>query len=145
MLTLSLSPLFYPKTSGGPPQSIFSLPKMSDPPPPLCFVIPYYMYFLGHPPFPFQFLFKKKNIVKYHKDKKYSIKTPISETMVSYRLHFAVVFLNSILYRGFDCWFLPPSKFVNQFAINNNRYSVVFHLPNHANDKLIHAYRKKFR
>ena len=44
-----------------------------------------------------------------------------------------------------NAWLLPPASLVHQFAKINNRFSIVFHLPSHDNDNIIHAYRKMFR
>ena len=50
-----------------------------------------------------------------------------------------------ILISHSNAWLLPPSSLISQFAVINNRFSIIFHLPNHDNDNLIHLYRMKFR
>ena len=44
-----------------------------------------------------------------------------------------------------NAWLLLSASLVHQFAKINNRFSIVFHLPSHDNDNIIHAYRKMFR
>ena len=40
-------------------------------------------------------------------------------------------------------WLLPPTKFIQDFAAQNSRFSLFFHLPNRDNDNWINLYRKK--
>ena len=44
-----------------------------------------------------------------------------------------------------QAWLLTPSSLINQLANINNRFSIVFHLPDHENDKLIHSYSEALR
>ena len=44
-----------------------------------------------------------------------------------------------------NAWLLLSASLVHQFAKINNRFSIVFHLPSHDNDNIIHVYKKMFR